>query len=484
MALDPTAASPESSSDQIEARILVTDDQPEMLDLMKRALGDSYECEFAGDSEAALGMLAEGRFELAICNVDDMGTAGLHLAERIVRDYPDTATVLMLTGEDDPEAAKKAFALGVYSYLVEPFLPGQLLITVMSALRRRELEIEARAHVQNVEDRRQTIIDMAPMPIYAKDASGRYVLANAKADELAGVGRGEMLGRTDAAIMPAESARQAAIADRQVLEEGAPYEGEESIVVGGMERTFRTIKFPLLDERGKADSVGGISIDVTADREAIRLRDELAASQLVAIEELQLSRMETIEGLSKALDLHDSETGSHTQRIGSVAAFLGSKLGLDPDRVQLLRAAAPMHDVGKIGTPPEILRKPGPLDDEERAQMQLHTVIGHEIFSRSKSELSRLAGTIALNHHEFYDGSGYPQGLAGEEIPLEARITAVADVFDALLSDRSYRPAMSVEEAVAVMRKGRGTHFDPRILDILLNDLDEALLIRAGPVPA
>jgi putative two-component system response regulator len=121
-----------------------------------------------------------------------------------------------------------------------------------------------------------------------------------------------------------------------------------------------------------------------------------------------------------------------------------------------------------------------PLSEEERALMQSHTVIGHEIFSQFESELSRLAAAIALGHHERFDGSGYPHGIAGEEIPLEARITAVADVFDALLSDRSYRPAMSVQEAVAVMKDGRGTQFDPQVVDVLLGGLDEALSVRAG----
>ena len=121
-----------------------------------------------------------------------------------------------------------------------------------------------------------------------------------------------------------------------------------------------------------------------------------------------------------------------------------------------------MHDVGKIGTPDEILCKPGPLTVQERAEMERHTVVGHEILAGAESELLRLAATIALTHHERFDGSGYPTGLDGEEIPLEGRITAVADVFDALLSERSYRPALGVEEAVAVIRGGSGTQFDPR----------------------
>jgi putative two-component system response regulator len=137
-----------------------------------------------------------------------------------------------------------------------------------------------------------------------------------------------------------------------------------------------------------------------------------------------------------------------------------------------------MHDVGKIAIPSEILRKPGPLTPEEREEMKRHTTVGKEILANSESDLLRLAGTIALTHHERYDGRGYPQGLAGEEIPFEGRIVAVADAFDALLSDRPYRPALSVEETVEVIRKGTGSQFDPRIVDILLEHLNEALSAR------
>jgi putative two-component system response regulator len=137
-----------------------------------------------------------------------------------------------------------------------------------------------------------------------------------------------------------------------------------------------------------------------------------------------------------------------------------------------------MHDVGKIGIFDDILRKPGPLTAVERTDMQRHTVIGYEILSESESELLRVAATIALTHHERYDGRGYPQGLSGEQIPLEGRITAVADVFDALLSDRCYRPAMSVDEAVGLLERGRESQFDPEILDVLLQHLDEALSMR------
>jgi PAS domain S-box-containing protein len=389
--------------------------------------------------------------------------------------------VVLITDKDDPEVARQAFALGgrgVHGYLVKPFWPGQLLITAMNALRRRELENFESAHRLNLEERRQTIIDMAPMPVYVKDDAYRYVFANAQADDLAGQERGRLLGKTDEAIMAPEALAHTRAVDRRILEKGTTYEAEETLGIGGVERTFQTVKFPLVDEAGKATAVCGISTDITAQKEALQLRDELASAQQQAIDELRLSRRETVERLTKAIELHDLSTGKHVDRMARVASFLGSQLGLDDERVHLLQLAAPMHDVGKIAIPSEILRKPGPLTPEEREEMKRHTTIGHEILANSESDLLRVAATIALTHHEHYDGSGYPQGLAGEEIPLEGRITAIADVFDALLSDRHYRSALAVEETVEVIKAGRGSQFDPRIVDLLLTHLDEALSVR------
>jgi PAS domain S-box-containing protein len=458
-------------------RILATGDRSEMPRLIDDVLGDRYACEFASNIDETREKLATGTFHLAICDTEVVGESGIVLAEEIIGEHPGTAVVLVV-GEDNPEIAEQAFSFGAHGYLVKPFWPGQLLITTMNALRRRDLEIARRAQSRNLEERLQTIIDMAPIAIYAKDTSHRYIGANAKADELMGLKRGELVGRADEAIQSPGATEAVSGVDSQTLDEGSTYDAEETMVVEGVERTYKTVKFPLIDEQEQITAVCGISIDITAQKDAVRLRDELSTSQQGAIDELKLSRQETVERLAKAIGLHDSSTGEHVNRMAAIASFLGSHLQLDEDRVQLLRAAAPMHDVGKIGTSNEILRKPGPLTRDERKEMERHTLIGHEILANSESELLRIAATIALTHHERYDGGGYPRGLVGEEIPLEGRITAVADVFDALLSDRCYRPALPIDEAVTTIREGRGTHFDPQIVDVLLDHLDETLSLR------
>jgi PAS domain S-box-containing protein len=459
------------------ARILATDDRPEVLRLIDRTLGEHYECEFAGNVEEARGKLGDGEFDLALCDIQMPGESGLVLAEEIVAESPLTAVVLV-TGVDDPEVAKKAFAFGVHGYLVKPFWPGQLQITVMSALRRRELELAQQAHSRALEERLQLLMDRAPVPIYIKDKERRYAIANRVAHEVAGLEPNELIGMRDADIMPPEAERLVAESDQRVLHEGGSYEAEETLLVGKEERTFLTVKFPFVDDSGDIAGISGISTDITDKKQAEDLREELARAQERAIEELRGSRLETVERLAKALEMHDAETGRHVNRMAAIASFLAGKLGFDDDRVLLLRTAAPMHDVGKVATPDGILRKEGPLSAEEREVMERHTTVGYQILADSESELLRLGATIALTHHERWDGSGYPQGLAGEEIPIEGRITAVADVFDALLSDRCYRSAMSLDDAVEVMGDGRGSHFDPQVIDALLDHLEEAVALR------
>jgi len=199
-----------------------------------------------------------------------LGESGFDLAEEITEEHPDTALVL-ITATDDPELARKAFGLGghgVHGYLVKPFWPGQLLITAMNALRRRELEVSERSYRLNLEERRQKIIDMAPMPIYVKDGSYRYTFANGQADELAGRSEGQLIGETDEAIMGPEALEQTRADDEQILGDGTTHRAEETLEIGGVERTFQTVKFPLLNEKGQATAVCGISIDVTGQRDA------------------------------------------------------------------------------------------------------------------------------------------------------------------------------------------------------------------------
>ena len=197
-----------------------------------------------------------------------------------------------------------------------------------------------------------------------------------------------------------------------------------------------------------------------------------------ATSELRLREKETIIRLSKAADSRDPETGAHILRMAHFSKLIAANLGLSAQDQEMLLDAAPMHDIGKVGVPDHILLKPGRLDVAEFEIMKQHSVLGFNILNGSQSVVLKAAAQIALAHHEKFDGSGYPHGLVGEAIPLFARICAVADVFDALTSERVYKKAWNDERAIALLREGAGYHFDPACVDAFLLDWDAVMAIR------
>ena len=194
--------------------------------------------------------------------------------------------------------------------------------------------------------------------------------------------------------------------------------------------------------------------------------------------DLQSASLDTIYRLSRAAEYKDEHTGSHLQRMSRYAVAIARRLGLPDETVEAILYAAPMHDVGKIGIPDRILLKPGKLDEQEWELMKQHTIIGARILEGSSQGFIKMAEIIAMTHHERWDGKGYPASLAGTDIPLVGRIVALADVFDALTSKRSYKEAFTVESSMEIIRKERGAHFEPEIVDAFFDVEPEILVIR------
>jgi putative two-component system response regulator len=335
------------------ARVLIVDDDPSVCEALRRLVAnDGHVATVAGDATQARAALTSSSFELILCDVKLPGESGLDLVHDVVGGRTDVA-VLMVSGADDPQLAETALALGAYGYIVKPFRDSEVNIGIASALRRRRLEIENKAHHERLEQ-------------------------------------------------------------------------------------------------------------LVAERTA----------------ELDRSREETIHRLAAAAELRDNETGQHIERVSRYCDLIARRLGLPYDRCELLRVASPLHDIGKIAIPDHILRKPGPLSPDERLVVETHTEHGYRILAGTREPLLQLGAEIAWTHHERFDGDGYPRRLAGDAIPLAGRIVAVADVFDALVSDRVYRQALPVDEVVATMRAERGGQFDPDALEALLTAFPLALSIR------
>jgi len=333
--------------------ILVVDDEEYLRRMVMRMLREKgYDCAEASNGREALDALSRQEFSLVISDITMPEMTGLELLVAIKQLHPDVACI-MLTGVDIQETGIEALELGAYGYLLKPFQANALLINVVNALRRRELEMMRDRYEQQLE--------------------------------------------------------------AQVCE--------------------RTVD--------------------------IGRREEEITLHLVA-----------------ASEYRDEETGSHIRRMALYAAALAMALGWSPENVELLRLAASMHDIGKIGIPDHILLKEGKFTPEEFDIMKQHTVMGAGILAGSDIPLIQMAGEVALCHHERWDGNGYPHGLKGIAIPESARIVAIADVYDALLTDRVYRPAFPEREAFTMMATEKGRHFDPRLFDCLCQIHDEFRQIR------
>lgn len=224
--------------------------------------------------------------------------------------------------------------------------------------------------------------------------------------------------------------------------------------------------------RSKQDLEDKVEIRTRELREAL---EEVTRAQ----REIQSAHLDTIRRLTLAAEYKDHDTAGHIERIGRYSQVVGMAMHLRPGLVDLLLHAAPMHDVGKLGIPDQILLKPGPLDAEERAIMNTHTTIGGQILSGSTSPVIQMGERVALTHHEKWDGSGYPVGISGEEIPIESRICSVVDFFDALTMDRPYRKAVPNDEVVEMIHAESGTSFDPRVVDIFMLVREDIEAIQA-----
>ncbi|MFN2587241.1 MAG: HD domain-containing phosphohydrolase [Actinomycetota bacterium] len=278
----------------------------------------------------------------------------------------------------------------------------------------------------------------------------------------------------DTAVVTVAGSDDTSVA-RAALEAGAfgyvvkPFEANEILieVSGALRRRALEI-----ENRAHRDRLDEMVRERTGD-----LRD--AVGRLEAAEkELRLTQEDTVERLSIAAEFRDDETARHVQRMSRYASLLAARAGEGAERAEMIRIASVMHDVGKIGIPDSILLKPGKLTPEERRIMEQHSEIGYRILSSSRSEVLSLAATIAWTHHERVDGTGYPRRVAGDAIPLEGRIAAIADVFDALTSHKVYKKAFPLGQAVDIMREGRGAQFDAGLLDLFLGSMDEVIRIK------
>jgi putative two-component system response regulator len=278
--------------------------------------------------------------------------------------------------------------------------------------------------------------------------------------------------------------------DAYQIPESAEYHFDRSFDQRTGYRTQSMLQLPMKDTEGSIIGVLQLinarnekeeNVPFTRDDEELMLA--VASQAAVAVKNAQLNReikeahLDTIMRLGLAAEYRDKETGNHIRRMSHYSAIIAERMGLPAQQVDTIMLSSPMHDVGKVGIPDAILLKPGHLNVLERKIMESHTIIGAEILKESDIPLIQLSQTIAVTHHEKWDGTGYPNKFKGEDIPLEGRIVALADVFDALSNKRVYKPAMSIEETMKIITESSGTHFDPAVTEGFIKGMDGVMEI-------
>lgn len=483
-------------------RVLVVDDTSIQRKLAVLRLEDAgYEVLEAADGDEGLQVALRERPDLILSDVLMPGLDGFELCRAIQADADLAGTPVILASSvfvehDDRELAARA---GACAYVTrEPDL-ASILVAMARALVQRAPVVPDHSGFTGLHAER------LGRALVRQDAERRAMqeeldLKEAQLSVLTGIS--EALARTS----DAESAMEDLLA--RCLEAtgvtGARYRagrvGGPGVSVGappwvagdayeaaaGSEHPIVRDDSLLIGLRRGEESLGVVvlgsrGVPLTAQQTRICTAIAKQLGQAIALArtqaELAGSREQTVERLAAAVALRDGETGAHTQRMSAICGVLATAAGLPRDRCELIRIASAMHDIGKVATPDAILHKPGPLTDAERAEINRHAEIGHKILTGSGSELLEVAAEIALSHHEHWDGGGYPQGLRGADIPLAGRIAALADVYDALTSDRPYREALPVADALQIMRGGRGSHFDPELLDRFVEAIGDVLAV-------
>jgi PAS domain S-box-containing protein len=329
-----------------------------------------------------------------------------------------------------------------------------VLLAVLIIVRRR---VVAQANaLADQEARARAVIEHAPDVLLLVDADGRVRYHSPSAEELMGLPTVEIAGAT---VM-----RGVRAADRKALERAFA----EMAADPGRPHSF-VCRVRHADGSRRIIEARGTNMLHDPAVQAIVINARDITDRVRAEEKAHEAELEILARLAAAGEARDDDTGQHTRRVGELAARIAEVLGLPLDEVDLIRLAAPLHDVGKIGIPDAILRKPGRLTADEFAIMQTHTLIGAAMLADGATRHMRLAETIARSHHEWWNGKGYPDGLSGEAIPLPGRIVAVADVYDALMHARPYRGAWKRDRVIAELRRKTGTHFDPRVVEAFLD---------------
>ncbi len=465
--------------------LVVIDDEKYVCNIIMEALDEfaDYNVRKFTDPIEAIDFISDNAIDLVLTDLVMGKHSGVQVLETTLKNHPD-AVVILMTGYPTVKTAISVLKKGGYDYLIKPFKLEDLKSTIARGLEhqrikrenvrlRSQLELmkvtEAVAHGMKLHPLLTLIADSAVKELSAEAAS--IVLLDRKANKY----RLRCLsGSVDDNKVKEFLLGKSKALNRQTTDHG-PLLINEEVVINDKSHRRSYISYPLIS-RGK--NIGSFNL-VSTNRFSYLSRGQghlmslLASTAAFVVEsshmdkDLQKSYLMTIKALASAIEARDRYTAGHTDRVYRIAKVIARELGWNNKQLIDLRTGSILHDIGKIGVPDSILNKPGKLTDEETEIMKKHPELGARIL-KGIPFLEPIIPYV-ISHHERYDGTGYPHGLSGEDIPLEGRVLAVADTFDAIMSDRPYRPSAKTEKAINELILYKGTQFDPVVVDAFIN---------------
>ncbi len=460
------------------ARILIIDDENHIRDLLSEMLGMSgYNCTPVANALEAREILKKQSFELVLCDISMPGESGLDFIQYVVAKFPDTATV-MITALDDPLIADHALQMGVYDYITKPFELNGVLISIANALRRRELEIDNRIYRKNLEMK----VEHRTAALQENEARLRAIFEAAKhiafilidhtekenlileyspgAEHLFGYRHNEVIGHPAAMLnLPVDMIDLCEVPNLSKKRKVGFTRELTLSRKSGEELPALFTTYPIFNASGKMNAVLVVAIDIS---ERIKAAREVKKS----MEKWRKALEGIIHAMALTLEMRDPYTAGHQQRVSSLVTAISKQMGFTEERIEGVRMAAMIHDIGKISVPAEILSKPGEMTNIEFNMIKTHSRVGYDILKGI--EFPWPIAQMVLQHHERINGNGYPSGLSCKNILLEAKILGVADVVEAMASHRPYRPSLGIKRALDEISDNRGSLYDPGVVDACL----------------
>ncbi len=474
--------------------IVVVDDEQYICNIIKETLGEFTDCQVTvfTEPEVASKYIAGNSVDLVLTDLVMGNYSGENILEMTLKNHPDSVVVLM-TGYPTVRTAISVLRRGGYDYLVKPFKLDNLKATIRRGLehqrlRRENVELRSQIELMEVNDALARGIRLQPLMSMILDSAIRVLPARGASVLLRDRRSGEFALQHQAG--PTLDSRATSFLRGSYLESGVDFKDKQPHLVneeysfdeGQFKRSL--IAVPLVS---RGEIVGALNL-IYMDRFSyispgqIRLTTLLALSAASAVESnhqdrnLKRSYVMTIKALANAIEARDNYTAGHTDRVFRMAITLARRLNWSPTKMAHLKTGCILHDIGKIGVPDCILNKPERLNDAEMETMRKHPELGVKILTGIP--FMEPALPYIISHHEKYDGSGYPFGLKGDDIPIEGRLLAVVDTFDAILSDRPYRSGGNARAALEELTKYKGIQFDPRIVDLFVEVFNSGSITR------